>query len=463
MRVEPVMPAPTAPPAIEVDVPAASLALRRDPHPGLLRGTLHALYDLGWIALAFLGLPWILWKTRRVPGLGRMVLAQLGRGLPELPPPAGARILIHGVSVGEVKGVLPLVRGFAQLYPEAEVVVSTTTNTGLDVARALFGERPVVRFPADISFVVRRFLRRVKPTFVILVELEIWPNFLRECNRRGLPVAVVNGRITGKSHARYLVFRKLLPQFNRISFFCVQSQEYADRFRALEVDPERILVTGNVKADGLRVGAVEPGEELRRLLGPTDGRLVVVAGSTHDPEEEIVVRAWRTGAPDTRLVLVPRHPQRCEEVVRRLAGLGVRAQRLSALRRGERPAPEQPAIVDTIGELERVYGLSDLVFVGGSLIPHGGQNMLEAAAQGKAVVFGPHVRNFAQEAALLLSRGACRQVADEAELGRALRELAADPARRREMAQAGREVVESQKGATELTLRALAPLVPGPA
>ncbi len=450
-------------PATELEVtPAAGLALRRDPHPGLLRGTLHALYDLAWIGAAFLGLPWLVWKTRRVPGLGRMVLEQLGRDLPRLPPPTRARILIHGVSVGEVKGVLPLVRGLAELCPETEVVVSTTTNTGLEVARSLFDGRPVVRFPADISFVVRRFLEHVKPTFVILVELEIWPNFLRECNRRGLPVAVVNGRITGKSHARYLVFRKLLPQFNRISYFCVQSQEYADRFRELEVDPQRIQVTGNVKADGLRVGAVEPGEELRRLLGPGDGRLVVVAGSTHEPEEEIVVRAWRAGAPESRLVLVPRHPQRCEEVARRLAAQGFPAQRLSGLRRGERPVPERPALVDTIGELERVYGLADLVFVGGSLIPHGGQNMLEAAAQGKAVIFGPHVRNFAQEAALLLSRGACRQVADEAELGRAFRELAADPARRLEMAQAGREVVLRQKGATELTLRALAPLVPGP-
>ena len=458
------MPTPASAPAaatVEGAVPPAEVhALRGDPNPGLLRGTLHALYDATWLTAAVLGLPWILWKNRRTPGFGRMVLEQLGRGLPRLDPPARGRILIHGVSVGEVKGALPLVRGLTERWPGAEIVLSTTTGTGLDVARSLFRGHTVVRFPADVSFVVRRFLDRLHPTFVILVELEIWPNFLRECNRRGLPVAVVNGRITGRSHARYLAFRKLLPQFNRISFFCVQSQEYAERFRALEVDPARILITGNVKADGLRSGAVEPGEELRRLLGAPDGRLVLVAGSTHEPEEGIVARAWRAGAPETRLVLVPRHPQRCEDVARTLAALGMPAQRLSALRRGEAPDPRRPAIVDTIGELERVYGLADLVFVGGSLIPHGGQNMLEAAAQGKAVLFGPHVRNFAQEAALLLSRGACRQVADEAELARALRELAADPGLRGEMAAAGRAVVEGQKGATELTLRALERLVP---
>jgi 3-deoxy-D-manno-octulosonic-acid transferase len=182
---------------------------------------------------------------------------------------------------------------------------------------------------------------------------------------------------------------------------------------------------------------------------------VIVAGSTHDPEEELVVDAWQRGAREARLVLVPRHPERAPEVARTLERRGVRAQRLTALRAGETPDPAQPCLADTIGELERIYGLADLVFVGGSLIPHGGQNLLEPAAQGKPVVFGPHVENFVQEARLLTEAGACRQVSDAAELARVLRELFLDADARREMGRAALRAVERQRGATALTLSAL--------
>jgi 3-deoxy-D-manno-octulosonic-acid transferase len=298
----------------------------------------------------------------------------------------------------------------------------------------------------------------VQPDFVILVELEIWPNFLRECNRRGAPVAVVNGRITRTSHGRYVWFRRLLPQFNRLSVICVQDEEYAERFLGLAVDPRRVVVTGSMKADRLPLGPVDPGAELTALLGAPPGVPVIVAGSTHDPEEELVVDAWQRGAREARLVLVPRHPERAPEVARTLERRGVRAQRLTALRAGETPDPAQPCLADTIGELERIYGLADLVFVGGSLIPHGGQNMLEPAAQGKAVVFGPHVANFAPEAALLVGRGACLQVEDADALALAFSELVADPALRERMAALGLEVVREQKGATAFTLSALSAL-----
>jgi len=431
--------------------------IRSDPNPGVLRSVLHWGYDAAWCGAAVVGLPWLAWRSLRDRGFARMVLERLGVGLPELGGPgADRRILVHGVSVGEIKGALPLVRALEAAHPEYEIVVSATTNTGIQVAHSLFPERQVVRFPADLSGLVGRFLRRIRPACIVLLELEIWPNFLRAANRSGIPVAVVNGRITDRSHGRYRLFRRTMPQFNRISLFCVQVEEYAARFRSLAIDPARVVLTGNIKADGLRVGRVDAGDELRRLLGARDGRPVLVAGSTHHPEERHVVQAWREGAPEARLVVVPRHPERCPELVRSLAGMGARPQLLTVLRRGgEPPDPDRPVLVDTIGELERVYGLADVVFVGGSLIPHGGQNMLEPAAQGLPVVFGPHVENFAQEAVLLLGAGAAVQLAGPAELAGAVRRLFADPALREGMSRAGRDAVETHKGATELTLRAL--------
>ncbi len=431
-------------------------ALLADPNPGFLRSSLHLVYDAAWVLAFLIGLPWLAFRSRE-RSFRRLVLERVGAGLGELPRRTRPRVLVHGVSVGEVKAALPVVRAIRERYPELDVVVSTTTDTGLEVARGLFPEQLVVRFPVDPTYIVSRFLRHIDPALVLLVELEIWPNFLRACNRSARPVAVINGRITEMSHGYYVFFRDVLPQFNRISLFCVQLEEYAQRFRKLHVDPARVLVTGNVKVDGLRIGRVDPGDELVRLLGPADGQSVIVAGSTHDPEERMIVEACAAHVPGARLVLVPRHPHRGEGLAKELTALGHRVRRLSRLRSGdEQPDPGAIAIVDTIGELERVYGLADLVFVGGSLVPHGGQNMLEPAAQGRPIVFGPHVDNFAQEAGLLLRQGACLQVADAAELGARLAELTADPERAATMGRAASSAIRGQTGATARTLDALA-------
>lgn len=436
-------------------VPAPVLC---DPNPGLLRAVLHGVYDLGWLLAIVVASPWWLFRCAtdaRFRGMARARL--LGADLP--PPPRQGerrRILIHGVSVGEIKAAQSLVRGLAASRPDLEIVISTTTYTGVQVATKLYPALRVVRFPLDLAFVVRRFLNRVDPVCVVLVELEIWPNFLRESNRLGIPVAVVNGRITGRSFGRYRLFRGLLPQFNRITLFCVQDEDYARRFEELVGDRHRLLVTGNVKADGLPIGAVEPGAELRRLLGARAGQRTIVAGSTHEPEERLVVEACAHGGSGARLILVPRHPERTASIVSALASLGSPPQLLSKLRGGETCDPSRTAIVDTMGELEHVYALADLVYVGGSLVPHGGQNVLEPAAQGKPVLHGPHVWNFAQEAALLEKAGASRPVEDPAGLQRALAELLADDPQRERMARAGISAVAAQRGATELTLRALA-------
>lgn len=430
-----------------------------DPNPGFLRAVLHGAYDLLWLAALLLLSPWFVLRALFDERFRRMARERLALATPKLD--GRPRVLIHGVSVGEVKGAAPLVRALSEHDPELDVVICTTTETGLEVARQTFPGRTIVRFPIDLSWCVRRFLRAIAPGTVVLIELEIWPNFLRECNRLGAPVAVVNGRITAQSYDRYHWFRQTLPQFNRISLFCVQMEEYAERFRRLGGAAERVLVTGNMKADGLLRGAapeqLEKVEQLRRLLAIDVARPTLVAGSTHEPEELWFTQACLAAAPGARIVVVPRHPPRAADVQRALAAVGARPQLLTELRRGvETPDPSRPALVDTIGELEAIYALADVVFVGGSLVPHGGQNMLEPAAQRRAVIYGPHVDNFRQEAALLESAGAARRVAGRSELAQALAELSGDRAGREAMALAGAAAVQRQKGATQLTLSALA-------
>ncbi len=442
--------------ASELDVPEARVG---DPNPGFFRSLLYALYDGGWLVAAVFGSPYLLWRSRRRPGFGAGVRERIGGGLEDLPRATRPRILVHAVSVGEVKAARSIVTNLNARYPGLEIVISATTDTGIQVARTIYPDHLVVRFPVDLSFCVKRFLRRIAPAFVILVELEIWPNFLRQCNRDDIPVAVVNGRITEISQSRYFVFRKLLPEFNRISLFCVQSEEYADRFRRLDVAPGRIFVTGNIKVDGLRTGVVDPGEELTRLLGGRTGQGVLVCGSTHEPEERWLAEVWRDSVPDLRLILVPRHPPRASSVVVDLRDVGIRCQLLSRLRSGdESPDPSLPLVVDTIGELERIYALAQLVFVGGTLIPHGGQNMLEPAAQGKPCIFGSHLRNFTQEAGLLLDADAAMEVADLDELRSSLKALRSNPERARAMGERGMASVASQGGATAITIDALARL-----
>ena len=385
-----------------------------------------------------------------------MVLGRLGKGLPSPPAPGGKkRVVIHGVSVGEVKGAQSVLRELERVRPDLEVVISTSTETGFAIANELFPDNEVVRFPVDLSFICGRFLRHVQPATVILIELEIWPNFLREANRRGIPVAVVNGRITRQSHRSYRVFKGLLPQFNRISLFCSQGPEYTERFLSLLVMASRVIETGNVKADGLEIGPVEPGDELRGLLGADDGQLTIVAGSTHPPEEQLVVRAWKKGLPEARLIVVPRHPKRISEVLKGFAEAGIEPQLLSDLRSGARPNPSRPAVVDTIGELERIFALADIAFVGGSLVPHGGQNMLEPAAQGRPVLTGPYLDNFTQEAALLAQAQAVEIVTDLEELTLAFTKLGQNADLRAQMGAAGMKVTRAQQGAAALTIRAL--------
>ena len=446
------------------------------PRVALGRRGLQLLYD-GLIGLVWLTtLPICVAAGVLSPRLARKALSLSTVGLRDLsrPAPGGRkRVLVHGVSVGEIKASQSLVHALRERH---EVVVSAFSDTGLQVAEQLYPDLQIVRYPFDFAPLVARFWRRVRPDFVLLVELEAWPCFLRAANRRGAPVAVVSGRITEQSFRRYKLFGAL-PEFGRISLFAAQDEVYAGRFAALAGSPERVVVTGNVKVDGLR-GAGAPDadgrvQELRREVGLAargEGQpFVVVAGSTHEPEEVAFVKAAASALPGARLIVVPRHPERAAGVVEALAeaegasggAAGGRAtaagpQRLSELREEGRTAdPDRTLIVDTIGELEELYGVADAVFIGGSLIPHGGQNMMEPAAQGVPVVYGPHVDNFLNETEMLERAGAARRVADAEELGEALAELMVNPDLRARMGEAGRLALRAERGATGATLEAL--------
>ncbi|MDG1983448.1 MAG: glycosyltransferase N-terminal domain-containing protein [Planctomycetota bacterium] len=432
------------------------------PSVGLGRRALQMVYDVAIGLVWALMLPLFLVAGLARPRLARKALSLSTFGLCKLPPsaPRRERVLVHGVSVGEIKASQSLVHALSERY---EVVVSAFSDTGMQVAGQLFPELQVVRYPFDFAPLVARFWRRVRPDFVLLVELEAWPCFLRAANRRGAPVAVVSGRITEQSFRRYKLFGAL-PEFGRVSLFAAQDEAYAARFAALAGSGERVLVTGNVKVDGLRGAREGPRRpalaRLREQFGlraEEASSFVIVAGSTHEPEELAFVEAARAALPEARLVLVPRHPERAQGVSEALSeALDEEPELLSELRLAGRSAdPRRPLIVDTIGELEEIYGVADAVFIGGSLIPHGGQNMMEPAAQGVPVVYGPHVDNFLHETELLESAGAALRVPDARRLGSALVELAQKPELRQRMGEAGRRVLLAERGATGATLEAL--------
>jgi 3-deoxy-D-manno-octulosonic-acid transferase len=382
-----------------------------------------------------------------------------------LSPPEG-RIWIHAVSVGEAVVAATLAEALRAERDRHEIVVSTTTPTGQEVARKRFGKDMAFYLPLDFSGPVRRAFRRTKPNVLVLMELEIWPNLVATAEREGVPVVVVNGRISSESLPRYRrVKRFLKTSMERVAVFGVQTEAYAERFREIGAPPERVVVTGSLKYDGVKT---EPDPEVeawaRSELRVRSGERLLLGGSTHRTEEEALARAWRDigAAEPWRLVVVPRHPPRIPEVEAELARAGFRTVRRTATKGNASVKIDRETIilVDTVGELGRFYHAADLVFVGGSLIPHGGQNPIEPAGIGRPVIHGPHTFNFQETIELLReARGTC-EVGSPEELGRAVRELAADEPAREQLGSAAREAILSRQGAASrsagLVLNALA-------
>ncbi len=402
----------------------------------------------------------LLWRGFRNRAYWRRIPERFGF-IEHLPD---ARVLwVHAVSVGETRAAAPLVRALSERYPEHRVLITTMTPTGSATVKALFGERVAHCYvPYDYPSAVRRFLARAHPAIAIIMETELWPNLFHACQARGVPIVVANVRLSERSMRGYQRVAGLTRATLRaVRAFAVQTQTEAQRLRALGAAPEAVHVTGSMKFElRLPEGLEAQGAALRREWGAR--RPVWIAASTHEGEDELVLAAHaelRRQFPDLLLVLVPRHPERFAAVARLCERAGFNTVRRSA-HSGPIEAGVEVVLGDTMGELQLFYAACDCAFVGGSLVATGGHNLLEASAVGKPVVFGPHMFNFAEIAALALERGAGTQIARAGELAAALAGYLADPARRAQAGAAGRRLVEENRGALAHTLELIGQWLP---
>ena len=381
-----------------------------------------------------------------------------------------ASIWIHAVSVGEVLATRPVIKELRKRYPSLRLFLSTTTRSGQQIAqRSITDVDGIFYFPFDWPFTVRRTLSIVRPKLFVMVENEIWPTMLRECRRRGVKTIVINGRISARSFPRYRLIR---PFFKRvladIDRFCVQGEETAGRLAALGAERSRLTITGSLKFDALDATPL-PGRGPARVLRffrMSPNRPVLIAGSTMRGEDEAVIRAFnrvRTtpGGANALLVIAARHPERFDEVERLCKSEG-----LATVRRSELPIDTEPradaVILDTIGELAHLYQIATAVFVGGSLVPAGGHNILEPAFYGKSIVFGPHMENFNEIVETFLTNRAAIQVHTPRELETAIVGLMGDPVRRARLGAAARALIDTNRGAKDRTLAVIAELLPPP-
>jgi 3-deoxy-D-manno-octulosonic-acid transferase len=371
-------------------------------------------------------------------------------------------VWVHAVSVGEVMAVSQLVAELERRLPAYRMVVSTTTDTGQRLARKRFPEHEVFYCPMDFAFAIRPYLRRLKPELVVIAETELWPNFFRLAHAQGARVAVVNARISDRSWPGYRRFRFLLKTvFRSVDLVLAQSEEDAGRLAQLGVPVARLRTAGNLKFD-VPAPALPPiVDSLRKALAESGGGPVLVCGSTVAEEEPLLLRAFENilaSYPQAVMILAPRHPERFDEVSRLLEGLGIRFLKRS-LWAGE-AIGGGVLLVDTMGELAALYALADIAFVGGSLVPRGGHNIIEPAQHGVAIVVGPHTEDFRDMVRLFLSHDALR-VVGPAELPLVFMELISNPKERHTLGERAAAILHSQTGATQRTADALLALLAG--
>lgn len=376
---------------------------------------------------------------------------------------------LHAVSVGEVLQLQPIMAELRHRLPGWEFMITTTTETGRAVAEKTFPQHTVCYFPLDFSWAVRRAIYHIRPTAVVLVELELWPNFTRLVTQCEIPLALINARISDRSFRGYRRIRPLMKTLlSRLTAIAAQNELYFDRLVELGARPERTRITGSIKFDRIQTDRQNSKtQEIRTSFGIRPEERVLIAGSTQHPEEALAVDTWlelKQQFADLRLVLVPRHKERFAEVAQMLAHRNLPFLRRSDMLDstgaaatvtdvGEQSAPI--LLLDTLGELSACWGLADIAFVGGSLSTRGGQNMIEPAGYGSAVLFGPNTQNFRDVVAALLHVDAARVVADGSQLTATVRELLQDSREARRMGAAARELVLSQQGATSRTVEIL--------
>lgn len=416
-----------------------------------------------------LSLPYWLFQMLRHGKYRRGLSERLGRVPTRItagtsaPSAVGASrvIWIHAVSVGEVIAVSGLVAAMRSRFPGYRLFVTTTTDTGQEMARKRFGQDRVFYFPMDFAFAVRPYLRALRPELVVIAETEFWPNFLRLAHESGARIAIVNARISDRSWPNYRRFRWALRHaLSPVDLFLTQTAADADRLRAIGAKENRVHVAGNLKFDATLPEPPPIVENLRRSLAQADAGPVLVCGSTTDGEEPLLLKAFENvlvAHPQAVMILAPRHPERFDSVASILREMGVRFWRRS-LWRGESVAGGV-VLLDAMGELAALYALADIAFVGGSLVPRGGHNIIEPAQYGVAIVVGKHTENFRDIVELFRSRDALR-IVGQSELPLVLMDLFAHPQERAALGRRAAETIQSQTGATLRTLEAIQTLLP---
>ena len=413
------------------------------------------LYALGLCAYA----PRTLWALLRGGRYADGLAQRLGQVPPDLQEIEPGAVWIHAVSVGEVHAARGLIRHLREMLPGVSMLLSTTTSTGQSLAARSDADAHFF-CPLDLPGAVSAYLDALRPQALLLVETEIWPNLVRACRERGIPVAVVNGRLSAASLSRYRWlgqwWRSVMGQ---VSVICARTPREAARFRALGVPAERVFATGNLKADAAVLASpIETRQALADVLHLGAGAELLVAGCTMPGEEDLVLQAFaktRKARPDIRLLLAPRHPERFDQVADAVTASGWQCRRRSS----GGPDGAEVLLLDTIGELPVAYGLGIASFVGGSMVPTGGHNLLEPAVYGQPVLFGPHMENFAALAEEFLQAGAATVVSDADELADAWMTLLSNDEQREEMGSRARRVAFRDANAGRRTARVLSALL----
>ncbi len=420
------------------------------------------LLNLVYVILLVVASPWLAYaainKQKYREGFAEKLLGQVPRR-------DGNRkcIWFHAVSVGEANLLATLIPRIERRHPDVDCVISVTTKTAYDMGRKKYAPRQVFYCPLDFSWAVRRAFARIRPDMLVLAELELWPNLIGQANQAGIPVALVNGRLSERSHRGYRRIRRLISAtMRKLDLIAAQNDEYSKRFFDLGASDAAVQVTGSLKFDGAAADRDNP--ETRRLAalaGFCEDDLVLLAGSTQSPEEELALQVFQKLSPrfpELRLVLVPRHPDRFAEVAEMLRASGVPWVRRTDLG-SNTELNARVLLVDTVGELGAWWGACHIAYVGGSMGTRGGQNMIEPAAYGAAVSFGPNTRNFRDVVSLMLEHQAARVVKDGDDLERFVRRCLTEPAYREEMGIKAQRLVQAHQGAAARTVELLCELL----
>lgn len=415
------------------------------------------LYDFIYLIFVIFYLPVFFLKKKKYPGF-RMRLGILPKDL-NLESP----IWIHAVSVGEAQAVRGLIEGLRVQYPGKKLVISTVTPTGNKIARSIAWQGDFVfYFPLDLSFIVKKVIARIKPSLFIIAETEIWPNIISYISASGIPIVLVNGRISDSSFRGYYCCKFILkPLLNKVNTFCMQTEQDAHRLIRLGVNPDKIKITGNVKFDlkdysDSNSASLPAGRDLKNRLGIKEFEKILVCGSTHPREEEIILGVYIKLLQEfkgLRLIIAPRHPERSNEISGLIKKSGLQFQFFSSLNPNLSSFKEEPVIiVDCVGQLLNFYAIADIVYIGGSLVKHGGQNILEPALFAKPILFGPHMFNFRNIADLFLKNRAALLVHNKSELQEKIKYLMTCNQAAAELGRQAKSLIGKNQGATQKTL-----------